>query len=155
MTDCELARRSDGHPTTRPSWTRAAAGLRAWRGPALTAGVVAAATLVVAVRDPHRAGSYGFCPLYAATGWSCPACGGLRATHDLAGGDLAAAWAMNPLWVTLVPVLIGLWVWWVVRVARGRGAPVLPAWSAWLLLALMLGFGVLRNLPGMAVLSPP
>ncbi|GEA82914.1 hypothetical protein GCM10009774_27010 [Cellulomonas gelida] len=128
--------------------------VRAWRGPALTAGVVGVATLVLAVRDPHQSGSYGFCPLAAVTGLACPACGGLRATHDLAHGDLAAAWSMNPLWVSMVPVLVGLWFWWVVRVSRGRGAPVLPSWSAWLLLVLLVGFGVLRNLPGFEVLAP-
>ncbi|CAM5778140.1 DUF2752 domain-containing protein [Cellulomonas persica] len=133
---------------------RAVPAARVWRGPLLTAGIVGAATLVLAVRDPHRSGSYGFCPLYAATGLACPACGGLRATHDLAHGDLAAAWAMNPLWVSLVPVVVGLWVWWVVRAARGRSAPTLPAWSAWALLVAIVVFGVVRNLPGFSALAP-
>ncbi|ASR54467.1 DUF2752 domain-containing protein [Cellulomonas sp. PSBB021] len=127
---------------------------RAWRGPALAAGVVLVGTAAVALRDPHVSGSYGYCPLYAATGLFCPACGGLRATHDLAHGDLAAAWSMNPLWVALVPVVVALWVWWAVRVARGRAAPLLPSWSAWLFLTLLAVFGVLRNLPGLEALAP-
>ncbi|UJP38922.1 DUF2752 domain-containing protein [Cellulomonas palmilytica] len=141
-----------GQQVTTPPAT--APRRRAWRGPALTAGIVLAGTAVVALRDPHVSGSYGYCPLYAAAGLFCPACGGLRATHDLAHGDLAAAWAMNPLWVALVPVVVALWGWWAVRVARGRTAPVLPSWSAWVFLALLLVFGVLRNLPGLEALAP-
>lgn len=137
-----------------PADARAVPRARLWRGPVLTAALVGAATLLLAVRDPHQEGSYGSCPLYAATGLACPACGGLRATHDLAHGDLAAAWSTNALWVALVPVVVGLWVWWVVRAARGRPAPALPAWSAWVLLAAILVFGVLRNLPAFSALAP-
>lgn len=131
-----------------PTW------LPRWRGPALTGGIALAGTLVVALRDPHVSGSFGYCPLFAATGLFCPACGGLRATHDLTHADLAGAWSMNPLWVVLAPVAVALWVWWVVRVARGRSAPLLPAWSAWVFLGALLVFGVLRNLPGFEALAP-
>jgi len=127
---------------------------RAWRGPAVTAAVVGLGTLVVAVRDPHVSGSYGFCPLFAATGWYCPACGCLRATHDLVHGDVASAWSSNPLWVLTVPALVGLWAWWVVRAGRGRPGPALPAWSAWGFFALVVVFGVVRNLPGLDALAP-
>jgi len=37
------------------------------------------------------------CPLRAATGWPCPACGSGRAVAALAGGDWLAAFAWNPL----------------------------------------------------------
>jgi len=127
---------------------------QAWRGPAVTAAVVGLGTLVVALRDPHVSGSYGYCPLYAATGWYCPACGCLRATHDLAHGDLASAWSANPVWVLTVPVLVGLWAWWSVRAARGRRGPSLPAWTAWAFFGVVVAFGVLRNLPGLAALAP-
>jgi len=140
---------ADPRPRT-PAATRA----RAWRAPAVTAGVALVGTLVVALRDPHTSGSYGYCPLYAATGLFCPACGGLRATHDLAHGDLAGAWSMNPLWVVCVPLVVALWAWWTVRVTRGRPAPLLPSWTAWVFLGVLVVFGVLRNLPGLTVLAP-
>ena len=108
------------------------------------------ATVLLAVRDPHVTGSYGVCPLYALTGVWCPACGGLRATHDLAHADLAGAWSMNPLWVLAVPVVVVLWGRWVARSARGRRARPAPAWTAWLLLVVVVGFGVLRNVPAFA-----
>jgi hypothetical protein len=118
--------------------------------PLVTGGVVVLATALLAVRDPHVAGSYGGCPLFALTGILCPACGGLRATHDLAHADLAGAWSMNPLWVLAVPVVLVLWGRWVARAAQGRRARPAPAWTAWLLLVVVVGFGVLRNVPALA-----
>lgn len=118
--------------------------------PLVTGGVVALATVLLAVRDPHVTGSYGGCPLYALTGVWCPACGGLRATHDLAHADLAGAWAMNPLWVLAVPVIVGLWARWVARAAQGRRTGPAPTWGAWVLGVAVVGFGVLRNIPALA-----
>ncbi|GIJ00457.1 uncharacterized protein DUF2752 [Sediminihabitans luteus] len=93
------------------------------RDPLLLAGVVAAATVVVAVDDPG-ARHWVTCPFLSLTGWSCPLCGSLRATHDLAHLDLAAAWASNPLWVVAVPVLALAWLgWFRSRLRAGRTAP--------------------------------
>ena len=118
--------------------------------PLVSGGVVLLATALLAVRDPHVAGAYGGCPVYALTGLWCPACGGLRATHDLAHADLAGAWSMNPLWVLAVPLVVALWGRWVARAARGRAAATAPAWAAWVLLVVVVGFGVLRNVPALA-----
>ena len=122
----------------------------AWRLPALVGLGVGAATLVVALHSPYQAGSYGYCPLRALTGWWCPACGGLRATHDLLHADVAAAWGMNPLWTVLAPVAAVLWLAWLVQAVRGRPAPRIRAWTWWTLLVVFLVFGVLRNLPALA-----
>ena len=123
----------------RVRWPLAAAG---------GAGLGAAALLL---RDPHQTGSWGFCPLHAATGLYCPGCGALRGTADLLHGNLAGAWADNPLWVASIPVLVTVWVLWLVLRWRGRSAPVSPrmalrAW--WVALGLFVLFGVVRNLPG-------
>lgn len=131
----------------------AAAGrrpLRRPRAPWVLGAGVAVSTLVLAVRDPHVQGSYGVCPLLSLTGVLCPACGALRATHDLAHGDLAGAWALNPLWVVLVPLLVAGWGWWAARTARGRSTSAPPAWVAWTLLTAVVLFGVLRNIPALA-----
>ncbi|WP_315096570.1 DUF2752 domain-containing protein [uncultured Cellulomonas sp.] len=128
-----------------------AAGRRASAAaPLVAAAVAVAATVVLALRDPHVDGSYGGCPLYALTGLWCPACGGLRATHDLAHGDLAGAWSMNPLWVLAVPVVVGLWARWLARRVRGRAARPAPVWGAWVLLVAVVGFGIARNVPALA-----
>jgi len=147
----------DDGPQTQPTGplpsdapASAVAGRRASvRGPLVAGAVVVAATAVLAVRDPHTTGSYGVCPLVTLTGLWCPACGGLRATHDLAHGDLAGAWSMNPLWVLLVPVVVALWGRLVVRRAQGRTVRPAPAWAAWAFLGVVVVFGVLRNVPAL------
>lgn len=104
---------------------------------------------MLALRDPYVPGSYGVCPLFAVTGRHCAGCGALRATHDLAHLDLAAAWAVNPLWVLAVPLMVLAWGRWVVHAARGGPTPV-PAWAGWAVLAVLVGYSVLRNVPALA-----
>ncbi len=105
---------------------------------------------MVAVRDPHVPGSYGFCPVHALTGGWCPFCGALRATHDLLRGDLAGAWSMNPLWVLGLPALAAAWLRWTLR--GGDPAANRPgrAWPAWSVVGVVMAFGVLRNVPALA-----
>jgi hypothetical protein len=138
----------------RPSGAPAAGGLgpvpRTAAAPLATALVVAAATAYVALVDPHRPGHYLTCPLLSLTGLACPGCGGLRATHDLAHLDLAGAWAANPLWVVVAPVLVALWAAWLVRSWRGSAGPSVPSRVAWASLAVLVLFGALRNVPALA-----
>lgn len=82
----------------------------------------AVALVVVAARDPHVPGAYGTCPFLAATGLPCAGCGGLRATHDLLHGDVAAALAQNALAVGLVVLAAVVWARWAVR-AGARSSP--------------------------------
>ncbi|MGO1279363.1 MAG: DUF2752 domain-containing protein [Cellulosimicrobium funkei] len=117
--------------------------------PLAVGALVAAATAYVGAGDPNRPGHYVTCPLLALTGLACPGCGGLRATHDLVHLDLAAAWSMNPLWVVVAPLLVVLWGLWLVRAWRGRPAPRVPAGVAWTSLAVLVLFGVLRNVPAL------
>lgn len=131
--------------------TRASRDLRT---PVVLGAVVATATLLVAVRDPHD-GGYPICPVLALTGFQCAGCGGLRAAHDLAIGDVAGAWAMNPLLTLAMPVLTLLWVVWLVRAATGRPARQPPLWLWIGLGVLVLAFSVLRNIPALyGVLGP-
>ncbi len=99
--------------------------------------------------DPSRNSFYPLCMFHRLTGWNCPGCGGLRATHQLLHGHISEALRFNALVVLAVPVLLTLglrWLW--VRV-RGRRVPPKPlaTFWIWLLLAVMLGFGLVRNLP--------
>ena len=119
-----------------------------------TAGLAAAATLFAV--DPNEPGHYPTCPFLATTGLYCPGCGALRGIHDLLHGDIAGALARNPMTVIAVPYLILAWVTWILRKA-GHPAPrstSLPPWTIWLLLGVVVAFGVLRNLPGWDWLSP-
>jgi hypothetical protein len=107
---------------------------------ALTVGALAYIGLV----DPHRPGAlFPGCPFKMLTGWNCPACGGLRMTHDVLHGDLAAAVVDNVFLLIALPML-ALWSVW--RVRRGEQA-FNPAAIAVITIAVV-GWTVLRNLPG-------
>jgi hypothetical protein len=127
---------------------------RALLGPLAVGAGVAAATGLLALVDPHE-GGYPLCPLLVLTGWACPACGGLRATHDLATGDLASAWAMNPLWVLVVPVLVVAWASWVRRAWRGTPARAVPPWVGIVGLVVLIGYGIARNVPALTPFLGP
>jgi hypothetical protein len=120
---------------------------------------VAAAALIgagfVTAVDPNAAGHYPTCPFLAVTGWYCPGCGALRAVHALGHGDLMMALARNPLTVVVVGYLAVTWVLWFRRSARGRPLRRLaPPWVLYGVLAAILAFWVLRNVPGWTWLSP-
>lgn len=109
----------------------------------------------VAAVDPNVAGRYPTCPFLAVTGWYCPGCGALRAAHALSHGDVVTALARNPFAVVAFGYLVVTWGLWLRRSATGRPARwVAPAWVLYSVLGAILGFWVLRNLPGWAWLSP-
>lgn len=128
----------------RPRVRRLLAPLVTLAGTAIALGYVAAV-------DPNSPGHYPVCPLKALTGWDCPGCGLLRASHDLAHGNLAGALDHNVLVVAVLPIAIVLWVRWLLRAWRGVSPPVSRAQfrrrNAVLIVCLVLvvAFGVVRN----------
>ena len=112
---------------------------------ALGSGALLAGSLgYVGLVDPHKPGSvFPVCPFRLLTGWNCPACGGLRMTHDLLHGDLAAAITDNVFLLVGIPVLAG---WLLLRRRRGK-LPLPPPAVATITIA-MLAWTVVRNLPG-------
>ncbi|MGJ9423247.1 DUF2752 domain-containing protein [Aeromicrobium sp. CF3.5] len=127
-----------------------------WRDPAAVAAAGAGLFALLRLHDPHDSGSYGFCPSLILTGIPCPGCGGLRAVNDLTHGDLAAAVSSNVIAVGLVAGLAVAWLAWTVRRARGRPGPMLALSARWgyAALAVLVVFGVVRNLPFGAALAP-
>ena len=110
---------------------------------------VGIAVLALHVRDPHVQGSWGFCPT-ALMGFDCPFCGGLRAVHHLSNAELSAAASSNLFVVIGAPIAIALWIWAVLRAWRGQpriGVEHVPAAASWSLLAVLVTFAVVRNLP--------
>jgi hypothetical protein len=119
--------------------------------PLAAAGVVGLATLALAVRDPHRPGSWGWCPTRVLTHLDCPACGGLRAVHDLTQLDVGAAASSNLLLVVALPLVLALWLRRVAVAWRGGAAarPLVVPTAVWTVgLVVVAAFTVLRNLPG-------
>lgn len=145
-----MASTLDAQPHGDQRWQRV-------KAPALMAGVVLGASVLLHLRDPHESGSYGFCPWLILTGTHCPGCGGLRAVNDLTRGDLVSAASSNLLFVGSVPLLLVLWGRWlrsgwrgVHRAVSARKASVYGA----LFLVVAVTFWVVRNLPAGAWLAP-
>jgi len=117
----------------------------------LTASVLGAsmAAGILYFFDPAQYGFYPRCVLHATTGLNCPGCGALRAGHQLLHGHFREAFGLNPLLVLFLPLFVWMSVAFLVRTLTGRTLKhpfTHPHWS-WVLLAVVVGFGVCRNLP--------
>lgn len=110
----------------------------------------AVSVVVLFAFDPAQNSFYPRCTIKLLTGLDCPGCGGLRATHQLLHGQVLAAFRLNPLLVTLAPLAAAWLAWAGVQGFRRRTFPEIPLTPrrVWLLVAVTLGFSVLRNLPG-------
>jgi len=116
---------------------------------AMLLATLAGVTAWVLVRNPLRTTVFPPCPLHAATGLWCPGCGATRASYLLLHGDVASAMHFNALWVVLAPFALyqaiafggeAFGVRWLRRIPLTQ--PVIAG-----LLASLIGFGVIRNLP--------
>ena len=109
-----------------------------------TGAVLVGSLAYVGLGNPHSS-SFVFlpCPFKALTGWNCPACGGLRMTHDLLHGDLTAAVVDNVFLLVGLPMLLA-WV----LVRRSRGKPVSTTSAFVVIIATAVAWTVVRNIPG-------
>ena len=122
-------------PTTNRRRSLAIAGT----GAALVGGLA-----YVGLGNPHSP-DFVFlpCPFKALTGWNCPACGGLRMTHDLLHGDLAAAFVDNAFVLIGLPLLLA---WVMLRRYRGQPTANTPVFVVVIVAAVT--WTIVRNLPG-------
>jgi len=117
------------------------------------AGVIGLAMAMVLVVlylfDPATHGFYPICPLHQFTGLLCPGCGTLRALHQLTHGNFAAAWRLNPIVIMLIPCAFWLAARELIWLKTGRRLPgvVTNPIFGWVLLAGLIVFGILRNIP--------
>ena len=119
-----------------------------WGGVALASLALITGAAILFRFDPAAHGFYPFCVFYRTTGLLCPGCGSLRAFHQLLHGEWVDAVRYNPLLVASFPLLIWLGLR-LVRIALGMEVQPLvikPKWM-WAGLAVLAGFGILRNLP--------
>lgn len=130
--------------------------------------LVGAAALVgfvyVGLVDPNEPGHYVLCPTKALTGLDCPFCGGLRAAHALAHGDVLGAADHNLMVVVLALPVVLLWLAWLRRAwtgdPDGRVAhPLQKASDAllrptvlWPVVGVLAVFTVVRNLDALPAL---
>ncbi len=111
--------------------------------------VAAAGLAVVYLFDPRQPGLYPVCPFFGLTGCYCPGCGTLRSLHQLMHGNFIAAAGYNPYAMLALPVAAYSFATGALR-AYGLPAPprlFVPAGWIWALLAAILAFWLLRNLP--------
>jgi hypothetical protein len=89
------------------------------------------------------------CPVRSLTGFYCPGCGSARALHALANGQFAVAADLNFFLILFLPLFAGWLLLLFLRTVRDNQwqVPPIPAWVGPALLAMLLSFGVLRNLP--------
>lgn len=124
------------------------------RGPLAVGALTLVATAYVGLVDPNQPGHYPLCPTKYLTGLDCPGCGGLRAVHSLATGDVRGALDHNAFAVlVLIPLAVALWLRWLIRSWRGDPPPTERSWwerpaALWTFVAVMAVFTLLRNLSG-------
>jgi len=108
------------------------------------AAALTGALAYIGLRDPHVLG-FGFpaCPFRMLTGWNCPGCGGLRMTHDVLHGDLAAAVVDNVFMLVGLPMLA---LWLILRWRGGRRLMPMPAVAV--VIAATVTWTIVRNVPG-------
>lgn len=122
--------------------------------------VVACAAFLLYQNGPGGLPWLPECTFRRWTGLNCPGCGMTRAAHATLHGRIAEAFRFNPVGMVLLPLaalgialeIIG-WI-------RGKPLPFrlnVGAVGAWILVGIVLGFWILRNLPfwPFTLLSPP
>lgn len=115
---------------------------------ALAAAAVGFVYVLVTV-PPGEDTFYPRCQLHNLTGLHCPGCGTTRAFHALLNGRVADALAYNAIFPLVIPIFVWAFVH-SVRVSRGTATAWQGRSARWgfrLLTVVVIGYGVLRNLP--------
>ena len=109
-----------------------------------TGAALLGALAYIGIGDPHSP-DFVFlpCPFKALTGWNCPACGGLRMTHDVLHGDFAAAVTDNVFLLVGLPMLVAF-----VLAQRARGRRVSGRALLVTVIVAAVVWTVARNMPG-------
>ena len=107
-----------------------------------------AAALVLYAVDPVEGWFYPQCPLLAVTGLLCPGCGTLRSLHALLNGAVAASIGYNPLlWAAAPFALVAAVRHGLARIGLTTAPRPLRAVSIRIILVVLVGYSILRNLP--------
>jgi len=99
--------------------------------------------------DPAESGVFPPCLFHAITGWHCPGCGSARGLHQLLHGHPLVAFGLNPLMVLSLPFVSYRLISQILYVCSRRRLPgvFIPARWIWALLAVIILFWILRNIP--------
>lgn len=128
-------------------------GRHRWVLPAGLGLLAAAGVAYTAWQDPNADGVFPQCPTRTLFGVDCPGCGGLRAVHAAAHGDVVAAADHNVVLAVGLPLVALLWLGWLLH-TLGVRVPRLPRVprTVWVGLAvLVVAFSVVRNVEGVGL----
>lgn len=124
-----------GNAASTPRWQRAVLLLT------LSAAVV---VLVLLHRHDPATVDLPACTFHRLTGWHCPGCGSMRATHHLLHGHVLKAFAHNAL-LMAAPFILGLqYLWWRLRHNGYRPFVDRTRLLGWL--GLVVAWALVRNL---------
>lgn len=113
-----------------------------------TGAVILGLAVLYALVDPGRTPVFLQCPFHTLTGFSCPGCGSQRAFHALLNGHLVQALSHNLLTISLLlPLVVYAYAAWGANALFGRPLPPVPRRLLPPLVALLVLFGILRNIP--------
>ena len=142
-------------PSRRKGW---------WKTlPILMVTVLVGAVIFISQYEPvANKQYYPQCGFKKVTGYDCPGCGGLRATHAITQGNIAGAFRFHPGFVLSLPIVGYLFVLWVREWRRTGEMPVplsQPECHRPLtrIAILFVSIGIVRNIPvkPFTLLAPP
>ena len=112
-------------------------------------GLAGCAAIALFVFNPAESRIFPPCLFHSLTGLHCPGCGSLRGLHQLLGGNIGAALDLNPLMVLSLPFVGYGLISECAKTLLGKRLPgfFIPAFWIWAILAIVVAFGILRNVP--------
>lgn len=126
-----------------------------WFGVTLAALAAVVLATVVFFFNPVTSSFYPVCQFHRLTGWNCPSCGTTRGLYALLHGHLLTAMRDNALMMIGLALFPARAAWWLSKQkSGGQAGAFFPSSWLWPVLAAILVFSVLRNLPAFAFLSP-
>ncbi|MHB9109292.1 MAG: DUF2752 domain-containing protein [Armatimonadota bacterium] len=146
---------ADGNPERKIDRANHLAGAWLLLQPWLPLVFLAGLLLIAYLTKPGETVWLPGCPFYLLTdrllgeGLHCPGCGSTRAFHALTHGDLLAALRMNVLALAAIPLLVAgtCSQAWHTRRGTPYKALLYSPRLAWAITVLVIGYGLLRNLP--------
>jgi len=128
--------------------------------PVVLLGVLAGSALLLLWWFDPRQLDVPLCGFHAMTGFYCPGCGAVRATHELLHGRVLSAFSYNALWIVSLPVVLYTVASEMRYLVGSRRLPGDLLRKRWFLLAavsIAMLFGLLRNVPcyPWTLLAPP
>lgn len=124
-----------------------------WIWPVLVGSAALGACIYTAMHDPNTESSIlPPCPFKAMTGFDCPGCGMTRGVYALMKGDPLKMLNHNILLIMLLPAVGYGFLRWTLQ-SFGKATTWQPIrlprdWMNTALVVLVIGFWVVRNLPG-------